>query len=622
MLVDLVTLMGAAAMAYLFRLGFGHHFNLNQIAMIVVAPVIAIPLFIRLGLYRAVLRYLPEKALLTIFKAVAMATLLWTAVAFFSGSYGGAGVPRTIPFLYGIFAYLAVSLSRFTAKWLLLRSPEKRDLPRTLVYGAGKAGTQLARSLREAGDANVLGFIDDDREMQGRDIGGLRVYSPKQLDSLVGNLGIEEIILCIPSASGATKLRIGTSLSQLPVMVRVLPARPVGTMGDRFTADSLEKLEISELIGRSPIPPDQSLIESVVRGRRILITGAGGSIGSELARLVDANGPRELFLVDNNEFAIYQVARSLTNARQFYSAHVLLGSVTRDDFVRRIMEENRIDVVFHTAAYKHVDLVEQNVREGIRNNVFGTEVVAKAAFETGVKQFVLISSDKAVNPTSVMGATKRIGELVTRRYAEISAQKRTGQNFLSVRFGNVIGSSGSVVPLFTRQIERGGPITVTDRRATRYFMAVSEAVELIVQSAALSKGGETFLLDMGDPISIYRLARDMVALAGLRVRDEHCPGGDIEIEFINLRPGEKLHEELWYSADSTIGTGHPKIRMVKRRTEAHSKIDEILGTLRAAIEREDETDLRNLLLTLTSEYNSSQFDTRIIPLPTVKATSG
>jgi FlaA1/EpsC-like NDP-sugar epimerase len=569
-----------------------------------------------------VLRYLPEKALLTILRSVVMAALLWTALAFFTGSYGGQGVPRTVPFLYGIFAFLAVSVSRFAAKWVLLHAISGQNLPRTLIYGAGRSGTQLALSLRESDEANVLGFVDDDPDMQGRDVAGMRVYSPQQLEKLVENFGVEEIVLSIPSAPGSRKLKIGTLLSTLPVTVRVLPARPASSVTQRFMASSLEKLEISELIGRSPVPPDQSLISSVVRGRNVLITGAGGSIGSELARLVDSNGPREVFLVDNNEYALYQVARSLTNARQFYPLHVLLGSVTREEFVRRIMEQHKIDVVFHAAAYKHVDLVEQNVREGIRNNIFGTEVVARLAFENRVKQFVLISSDKAVNPTSVMGASKRIGELITRRYAETAAEWRSGQDFLSVRFGNVIGSSGSVVPLFTKQIERGGPVTVTDRKATRYFMAVSEAVELIVQSAALSKGGETFLLDMGEPISIYELARDMVALAGLREKDEQNPGGDIEIEFIGLRPGEKLHEELWYNADSTIGTRHPKILMVKRHSDANLKIDGILSKLREALDRDEETDLRNLLLSLTADYNSTLYEPRVIPLPMAKASSG
>jgi FlaA1/EpsC-like NDP-sugar epimerase len=625
MLLDILILTGAAAIAYLFRLGFGHQFNLNQIAMIVTAPLIAIPLFIRLGLYRAVLRYLPEKALLTIFRAVAMATLLWTAVAFFSGSFGSAGVPRTVPFLYGIVAFLAVSISRFTLKWLLLHSPEKQNLRRTLIYGAGQAGTQLAGSLRERGEANVLGFVDDDPEIQGRDIGGIRVYSPKYLESLVANLGIEEVILSIPSAPGPKKLRIGTQLAQLPVTVRVLPFRPSG-VASRFNTASLEKLDICELIGRSTVPPDQALIESVIRGRRILITGAGGSIGSQLAQLVDANGPRELFLVDNSEYALYKVARSLTNAGQIYPVHHCLGSVVNERFIRRIMQQNKIDVVFHAAAYKHVDLVEQNVCEGIHNNIFGTESVAKAAFENGVSQFVLISSDKAVNPASVMGATKRIGEVILRQFAHKAEEQDTGQDFLAVRFGNVIGSSGSVIPLFNKQIERGGPVTVTDPDVTRYFMAISEAAELIVQAAALSRGGETFLLDMGEPISIHQMARDMIALSGLRVKDEHNPDGDVEIEFIGLRPGEKMHEELWYDTDSTLETRHPKIMMVNRHSNAHEKIDGILARLRDGLQDKDESELRSLLLKATSEFNPVQLDAcdaRVIPLPSAaKASAG
>ena len=621
-IMDVVVLLWAAAFAFLFRNGFDHEFNTSQVVMILSAPLTAIPLFAQFGLYRAVLRYLPERALVSIFKSVLMAALLWTALAFFTGSYGGEGVPRSVPFLYAIFAFLCVSVSRFAAKWILVNSVVKGNLRRTLIYGAGHAGTQLALSLRNGGQANILGFVDDDPDLQGRDIAGMRVYSPGQLENLVENLGIEEIILSIPSAPSAKKLKIATLLSALPVTVRVLPTR-IGPLGEAFDVKSLERLEVSELIGRSPVPPDESLIENVIRGKRILITGAGGSIGAQLARLVDVHAPREVFLVDNNEFALYRVVRSLSNARQFYPAHVVLGSITSENFVRRILEKNRIDVVFHAAAFKHVDLVEQNVREGICNNIFGTEVIARAAFETGVKQFVLISSDKAVNPTSVMGATKRIGELILRKYAEAASERRTGQDFLAVRFGNVIGSSGSVVPLFRRQIEQGGPVTVTDRHVTRYFMAVSEAVELIVQSAGLSKGGETFILDMGDPISIYELARDMIAISGLQVKDENNPGGDIEIEFIGLRPGEKLHEELWYSADATIRTAHPKIMMVKRSSDAHLKIDGILEKLSNAVDGLEETELRNLLMSLTKEFNREQFPPRVIPLQTVsKASNG
>lgn len=624
LLLDFVILMCAAALAVWFRLGFQHVFTFNQVAMIIGAPLTAIPLFIRFGLYRAVLRYLPERALISIFNAVVASALMWVTLAFFTGSYGGEGIPRTVPVLYGILAFLFVSLSRFTAKWLLLSPVDRSDLRRTLIYGAGKAGVRLAASLRATGEANVLGFVDDNAELHGRDIAGLRIYPPARLPALVKDLGVEEVILGIPSATGTEKVRIGTLLAALPVKVRILSAR-TDTRAGRFSAASLEKLEISELIGRSAVPPSQALIESVIRGKRILVTGAGGSIGSQLARLVDASAPRELFLLDNNEYALFKVARTLNNARRLFPVHLLLGSVTRERLVRRVMEENKIDVVFHAAAYKHVEMVERNVREGIRNNVFGTEVVVRAAFEAGVKQFVLISSDKAVNPTSVMGATKRIGELIVRKYAEAAAEEETGQSFLSVRFGNVIGSSGSVVPLFAKQIEQGGPITVTDRDATRYFMAVSEAVELIVQSAALAKGGETFLLDMGEPISIYDLARDMIALAGLRVKDESNRDGDIEIEFIGLRPGEKLHEELWYTASSTLETAHPKIMMAKRRSDAHVQIDGVLEQLRDALENKEETELRDLLLSLTAKLNRLQFeqsDSRVIPLPiAAKASS-
>lgn len=621
-LVDILILAGMAALAFLFRLGFAYDLNFSQITMILAAPVIAIPLFMQFGLYRTVLRYLPERAVFGVFKAVALSTLLWTALAFFTGSYGGQGVPRSVPFLYGVLAFLSVTLVRFGVKWILIDSVSDRGLRRTLIYGAGTIGTQVALGLRQSREANILGFVDDNPDLAGRDIAGMRVYSPAELEAAISNLGIEEIILCVPSMQGSKRLKIATFLAQFPVTVKMLPTSNLRP-GRAVTASSLDRLDVGELIGRSPVPPDLDLIDSVIRGKRVLITGAGGSIGSQLARLVDANGPAELFLLDNSEYALYQVVQALNNARHTYPMHALLGSVANHAFMKRILERNHIDVVFHAAAYKHVDLVEQNVREGIRNNILGTEIVTELAYNSGVKTFVLISSDKAVNPASVMGASKRVGELILRKYAETAAVNRTGQKFLTVRFGNVIGSSGSVVPLFARQIAQGGPVTVTDTQVSRYFMAAAEAVELIVQSAGLSTGGETFVLDMGEPVSIYELARDMIELSGSKPRDDANPGGDIEIEIIGLRPGEKLHEELWYDSGMTTRTSHRKIMMAKRNTDAHLFVDRILARLKGAVEELDEGELRTLLLRLTSDANGDRLQPQVIPLiPVAKSSAG
>lgn len=615
LLFDFAALTGAATFAFFVTRGRGHGFDVSEIAYIIAAPLIAVPIFIRLGLYRAVLRYLPDRAFLTIFQAVVLATLLWTVLAFFTEGFGAFGIPRSVPFLYAVSGFVLIASSRFLAKWMLYSAVDSQKRRRTLIYGAGRAGTQLAAVLGTGSQAKLLGFIDDDRDLQGRDVAGLRVYPPQQLENLVRNLGIEEVILSIPSATGARKLSIGSTLAQLPVRVRVLPAVSDFAAG-HFSVNTLRDFDIGELIGRSMVPPDRDLIEEVVRGNRILITGAGGSIGTSLTKLVDAYGPRELVLVDSNEHSLYQVARSLPNANRVYPLHAILGSVTDRKFMERVFRREPIDAVFHAAAYKHVDLVEQNVREAIRNNIIGTQVTTEVAFKNGVKRLVFISTDKAVNPTSVMGATKRIGELIIRKHAENAAGTQTGQSFLSVRFGNVIGSSGSVVPLFKEQIENGGPVTVTDRDVTRYFMAASEAVELIVQAAAMSRGGETFLLDMGEPISIWELARNMIGLAGMRVRDEENPDGDVEIKIIGLRPGEKMHEELLYNADSTSTTAHPKIMKAKRPMEVRNKIDGILATLMKGVDELEEAALRDLLLTLTDEFNRAHYPSQVIELST------
>ena len=616
-LFDICVLWAAAYFAFVLRLGFQSGLNSVQLAMIASAPAVTVPVFLQSGLYRMVLRYLPEKAFLTIFRAVVVSALVWTALAFFSGSYGGAGVPRTVPFIFGFLALFAIGLSRFAAKWALLDSGRTSGLRRTLIYGAGRSGSALSTAMREAGVASILGFVDDDPKLQSRDVNGIRVYDPRNLEFLVDNLGIEEIILSVPSATTDQKLEIGAALAKLPVSVRILPAAS-GLATGRFDVQMLEEMDIAQLVGRSAVPPKRELIEKVVRGRKILITGAGGSIGSNLAQLVDSQAPAELFLLDNNEYALYRVWRSLHNARQYYPAHAILGSVTESAFLSRLFAEHDIDVVFHAAAFKHVDMVEQNTGEAIRNNVLGTRNTIEAAYEGGAKTFVLISTDKAVNPSSVMGATKRLCELMLRSYAGLAEQKRTGQKFLTVRFGNVIGSSGSVVPLFREQIARGGPVTVTHKDVTRYFMAASEAVELIVQSAALADGGETFVLDMGEPVAIHRLAREMIRLAGLTVRDDRNPDGDIGIEFSGLRPGEKLHEELWYDSKATSATAHSKIMMVRRQSDAHRGIEEALIQLESALAKLDEAALRDLLFELISRLNAQRSESQVVPLASAR----
>lgn len=616
---DCIALPAAAWLALKLRIGFDYTLNGEQWLIVALAPFVAVPIFIRLGLYRAVLRYLPEQALWTILKAMFAATLLWTAAAFFLATYGGLGLPRSVPIIYWLIGGFLVAMSRFAIKWLLYTSPTFGVPKRTLIYGAGTAGAQLAAALKETGSTQVLAFVDDDPQYQRRDLGGLRVYPPSKLDGLINNYGADEAIICLPSASGARRLEIASSLAQYPITVRVSPSLADIAAG-HYNVSRLRDYDIGELLGRSPVPPDLRLINSTIRGRRVLITGAGGSIGSQLARLVHTNQPRELFLLENNEYALYSIHRVLEEAGLKCPVHLCLASATDEDALAKLFGKHEIDVVYHAAAYKHVDLVEQNVVAAIHNNVCSTLLLCKLAAAHGVERFVLISSDKAVNPSCAMGATKRLSEIIIRQYADKAAETGEGQRFLLVRFGNVVGSSGSVVPLFKKQIEMGGPVTVTDQEVTRYFMAISEAAELIVQATGLSQGGETFLLDMGEPVSIQQLARDMIGLAGLRVKDAETPDGDIEIKFIGMRPGEKMHEELLYDPDAAIQTEHAKILQVERKRSSYAGLVTMIERLVDTLHTMSDSDARAELFRLTDESNRTVSDTpgldqqKVIPL--------
>lgn len=571
-LIDYCLLSLAAWLAFQLRLGFGYNVNTAQLVMIAVAPLCAIPIFVRFGLYRQVLRYLPERVLLNIVEATGLASVLWLAIVFFSGQYGGAGVPRSVPMLYFLLALTLVAATRYLAKWAIFSRREKSAKgTRTLIYGAGEAGTQLVQAISSSSGTTVVGFVDDDVTLHGRDVGGHRVYSPTTLPSLVRNLGVESIVLCVPSVAGSRKLEIVSNLAKLPVKTQIVPSISDIASG-RYIVDNIQKIQLADLIGRSRVPPDLELIGSVVRGKRVVITGAGGSIGSALVDLIWLHAPRSIVLVDNNEFALFEISRRLLAKDDDTRFEAVLASAADEVAMTALFDEHRPEIVFHAAAYKHVDLVERNPAEAIRNNIGSTEVLTRLSFNRNVQRFVLISSDKAVNPANVMGATKRASELITRKYAEDAIGAGTGQVFLAVRFGNVVGSRGSVVPLFEEQIRDGGPLTVTDRRMTRYFMSISEAVELIVQAAGLAEGGETFLLEMGEPISIYELARNMIGMSGFTVRDEANPAGDIEIVFTGAKSGEKIREELFYDPVNHTRTRHPKIVKAKRRTSAQDYI--------------------------------------------------
>lgn len=576
--------------------------DLENVLIILSGPVVAIPVFIRMGLYRAVVRYLPERALWTIIRAVTLAVLLWVLVAFLSRLMGRNIVPRSVPIIYWAVATLMIICSRFAAKKLFGPTAAKGllSLPAVVIYGAGQAGTQLALSLRDS--HFVVGFLDDNPNLHRREVAGLRVYPPSHLPGLVRDYGIKQVILSMPSLTTLRRKEIVTNVSGHGVTVRSLPAMTELVAGT-YLISQVKEIDIDDLLGRSPVPPDLNLVRDMIVGRTVMVTGAGGSIGSELCRKIAQWRPQRLIMFEANEYALYRIEREFAAAKSI-SVVPVLGSVIDDQRVAQVISSHGVEAVFHAAAHKHVPLVEANALEGIKNNVFGTKIVADAAFDLGVRDFVLISTDKAVRPTNVMGATKRWAELIVQQKADRAATEKTGQRFCAVRFGNVLGSNGSVVPLFKEQIAHGGPVTLTDRGMTRYFMSIHEAAELIVQAGSLSRGGDVFLLDMGEPVLIADLAENMVQLAGLKVRSAEHPDGDIEIVVTGKRPGEKMYEELFYDETSAARTQHPKI--LRSTNSSLPSLDEALAQLHDALAKANEAKARHILFDIVSKSDNPQ----------------
>lgn len=590
---DFVTLVAIVWISFSIRFNAFFIPNQEQVLIILAAPIIAIPIFIRMGLYRSVLRYLPERAIWTIVQAVSIAVLVWVSLAFLTRMTGAEGIPRTIPVVYWVMGIAAIAGSRFGAKWLLWGRSRRHLLTRqTLIYGTGEAGTQLASALRTSRERLVVGFISEDQGLHGMDILGIRVHSPAEIPGLVANLGIDEVIITATS-SVAKQRDLLASIGASPVKVRILP--PIGEMADgKYLVSHLRDIDIEDLLGRSEVPANPELLSRMIDGQVIMITGAAGSIGSAVAMTVASLNPAKLVLLEFNEHGLYEIDRKIREDATFPVVAVL-GSIADQALVDKTISEHDVTTIYHCAAYKHVHLVEGNVLEGVRNNVFGTSVLTKAAYENNVRNFILISSDKAVRPTNVMGATKRWAELIVRYYGNQEGRGNFKRNFASVRFGNVIGSSGSVVPLFKEQIESGGPLTVTDAKMTRYFMSVREAAELIIQAGALSQSGDILLLEMGKPVSIMELAIDMILLAGLTVRDDDNPDGDIAIKIIGARPGEKIHEELFYDPDGVTPTLHPKILRGRVLNGRAADVPVMLRKLEGALAAGDATATREIL---------------------------
>ena len=588
------------------------------------APLIAIPIFIRFGMYRAVMRYFGNDALITIGKAVSLSALLLALVVYWYSNHE-AVVPRSIIFNYWWLSLIMIGGLRlmmrqyFLGDWFAASQHvpfTNRDdgLPKVAIYGAGVAGNQLVAALRMGRVMRPVAFIDDDSSLADRMIAGLQVYEPRRIQKMIDVTGAEEILLAVPSSSRARRREILTLLEGFPLHVRSVPGF-MDLASGRVKVDDIQEVDIADLLGRDPVPAQADLLEHCITGKSVLVTGAGGSIGSELCRQILALKPTMLLLFEHSEFNLYSILSELEPRIAGVSLSVrllpILGSVRNQDKLLDVMKTWNVDTVYHAAAYKHVPIVEHNIAEGILNNVIGTLNTAQAALQAGVSNFVLISTDKAVRPTNVMGSTKRLAELTLQALsrelapvlfgdkANVSRVNKT--RFTMVRFGNVLGSSGSVIPLFHKQIKTGGPLTVTHPKITRYFMTIPEAAQLVIQAGSMGLGGDVFVLDMGKPVKIVELAEKMIHLSGLSIRSEKNPHGDISIEFTGLRPGEKLYEELLIG-DNVVATPHP---MIMSANEDHLLWDVLkarLTELLVAIEHDDYARVRQLLRDTVNGY--------------------
>ncbi len=566
---------------------------------------IALPLFIVMGLYRAIFRYSGWPALVAVAKATAIYGLVYAAIF---TAIGVSGVPRTVGLIQPILLLFFVGASRaFARYWLggLYQNYLMRQaLPKVMIYGAGTSGRQLALGLANSTQMRVAGYLDDDERLHGNLIDGLPVYGPADLPSLVDSLSISTVLLALPSVGRRRRNEILNAMLEAKVSVRTLPSLTELAEGKVRTSD-LRELEIEDLLGREPVSPNHILLRKNIAGKSVLVTGCGGSIGSELCRQIVKLEPATLLLFEQSEFALYEIHHEL-NAKLGHASAAplrlvpLLGSVRDAERMREIMSTWQPDTVYHAAAYKHVPLVEHNPAEGVRNNVLGTLTCGRAAAENGVADFVLISTDKAVRPTNIMGASKRLAEMVLQAMVADFPDTR----FSIVRFGNVLGSSGSVVPRFRQQIRDGGPITLTHPDVTRYFMTIPEAAQLVIQAGAMARSGDLFVLDMGQPVKILDLARRMIELSGLSVRDDDNPDGDIAIEISGMRPGEKLYEELLIGNDPQP-TSHPRIQKAREEFLPWLQLEEKLAALQLALNVNDVGVVRALLEQLVSGYQPS-----------------
>jgi FlaA1/EpsC-like NDP-sugar epimerase len=598
MLVDAGLCTLAVWLAYYLRLGQFVTLDGAPTFAVLVSIGASIPIFVVSGLYRAVLRYAGAEIIWAVGRACLAYGIIYATIF---TAYGIDGVPRTVGIIQPLLLFAMVFFSRAGASYWLGGAYRKLIRPspsdRTMIYGAGMSGRQLAAAIADGGNMKVVGFLDDDVSLKGRTIGGLRVYHPHGLEMLLPTLDVHHILLAIPSTSRQRRNEIIARLRAAQVDVRTLPG-VLDLASGEIKVDDLRELSIDDLLSREPVPPQTNRLTAKITGRTVMITGAGGSIGSELTRQILSLRPQRLLLIETSEYALYAIHRELNQLNHWGCELVpLLASVTDAERIGEILRAWQPDQIYHAAAFKHVPLVEHNVIEGVRNNALGTLILAQLAAEHRVPNFVLVSTDKAVRPTNTMGASKRLAEMILQGLA--STAPRTC--FSMVRFGNVLGSSGSVVPLFREQIRRGGPVTITHLEMTRYFMTIPEAAQLVLQAGAMAAGGEVFILDMGDPVRIVDLAHNMIELSGLTVRDSTNQTGDIEIQSIGLRPGEKLYEELLIGNDPRP-TSHPRIMMATENCLPWPKLRAQLDALAQHVAERDVPATRQMLLVLVEEF--------------------
>ena len=596
-LADSVFLILILLFSFSLRLGYWYWpEDTNLLLTIFSAPVIAFLIFVKFGLYKTIIRFIGFRAVWAIVQAVSIYAVIWGVIGFMVAV---EGIPRSVVLINWALTLLVIGGSRLSARWLFSEAQSDSESQRrnVVIYGAGSAGRQLSTALMQSNEYSPVAFLDDENKIQRQFINGVEVFSLNSLSRLIDDKNVIEVLLAIPSISRMRRNEIIDFLEPYPILVRSLPGVAEIAQGKVKVSD-LHEISIQDLLGRDSVPANQKLLNLNVAGKAVMITGAGGSIGSELCRQVLLLKPKLLILYELNEFALYAIDKELLGLNVIdIKIFPILGSVNNTKRLSRVFKKFGVQTIYHAAAYKHVPMVEFNNTEGVNNNIFGTLNIAKTAINENVGTFVLISTDKAVRPTNTMGATKRFAEMIL----QALSTEQNGTRLTMVRFGNVLDSSGSVIPLFKEQIKEGGPVTVTDEEIIRYFMTIPEAVELVIQAGSMGQGGDVFVLDMGNPVRIADLAKKMIHLSGLQVKDSGNPNGDIEIKYTGLRSGEKLYEELLIG-DNVIETDNPMIMRAQEDMLDWEKLKLILDELEVAINNDNHKKLRALLIKAIPEF--------------------